>query len=174
MIVTITDVATVMPQASMHRIGEFIGSINDALTEYEINTALRAAHFLAQIAAESIQLRYTAEIASGAAYEGRRDLGNTRPGDGVKFKGRGLIQVTGRDNYTKCAQALGLPLLDHPEMLELPIYAARSAGWFWQTHGLNQLADTDDVKAVTRRVNGGYNHLDDRITFLYRARKALS
>lgn len=173
MIVTTADIAAVMPQASSRRIGEFIGGINNALSEFEINTALRAAHFLAQIACESIQLTYTAEIASGIRYEGRADLGNTQPGDGPKFKGRGLIQVTGRHNYGECATALDLPLLDHPELLELPTYAARSAGWFWRSHGLNQIADMDDVRAVTRRVNGGYNNLADRITFYSRARKVL-
>jgi len=134
---------------------------------------MRAAQFLAQIACESIQLTYTAELASGTRYEGRADLGNTKPGDGPRFKGRGLIQVTGRANYTACAQALKLPLLDHPELLELPTYAAQSAGWFWKSHGCNELADTGDVKAVTRRVNGGFNNLSDRITFFDRARKVL-
>jgi len=173
MIVTVADIASIMPQASSRRIGEFIGGINNALTEYEINTSLRAAHFLAQIACESIQLTYTQEIASGIRYEGRKDLGNTEPGDGPKFKGRGLIQVTGRHNYAECAKALCLPLLDRPELLELPVYAAQSAGWFWKTHGLNEIADHGDVMAVTRRVNGGYNNLVDRTTFFTRARKVL-
>jgi len=173
MIITITDLSEIMPQAAHWRIEAFIGGINNAFSEFEINTPMRAAQFLAQIACESIQLTYTAELASGARYEGRADLGNTQPGDGTKFKGRGLIQVTGRANYTACGHALGLPLLDHPELLELPTYAARSAGWFWRSHGCNELADTGDVKAVTRRVNGGYNNLSDRTTFFERARKVL-
>jgi putative chitinase len=173
MIVTITDLMQIMPQAAHWRIEGFIGGINDAFSEFDINTPMRAAQFLAQIACESIQLTYTAELASGIRYEGRADLGNTMPGDGQRFKGRGLIQVTGRANYAACAKALGLPLLDHPELLELPIYAAQSAGWFWRSHGCNEIADTGDVKAVTRRVNGGYNNLSDRIAFFDRARKVL-
>lgn len=173
MIVMPAVIAKIMPQASMRRIAEFTPGLDNAFTEFEINTEMRVAQFLAQIACESIQLTYTAEIASGIRYEGRADLGNTQPGDGPKFKGRGLIMITGRANYAACAAALGLPLLDHPELLELPTHAARSSGWFWSTHGLNAIADTGDVRAVTRRVNGGYNNLSDRIIFFDRARKAI-
>jgi putative chitinase len=173
MIVTADQLMQVMPQAGARRVNEFVAALDNAYAEWEIDSRLRVSHFLAQLAAESIQLTYTAEIASGVRYEGRADLGNTQPGDGMKFKGRGLIQVTGRANYTACAKALNLPLLDHPELLELPIYAASSAGWFWKTHGCNELADHDDLYAVTRRVNGGLNNIADRSIFYNRARKAI-
>lgn len=173
MIVTAAELCQIMPQASRRRVDEFVGGLCNSFTEFEINTGLLAAHYLAQIACESIQLTYTQEIASGVRYEGRLDLGNTQPGDGVKFKGRGLLQITGRHNYAECGKALGLPLLEHPELLELPTYAAQSAGWFWKSHGLNQIAATDDIRAVTKRINGGYNNLADRTIFYSRARKVL-
>lgn len=173
MIVNVAQIMSIMPQAGARRAGEFVAALDDAFTQWEMDSKLRIAHFLAQIAAESIQLTYTAECASGARYEGRADLGNTQPGDGMKFKGRGLIQVTGRDNYAACAKALGLPLLEHPELLELPVYAVSSAGWFWKTHGCNELADRDDLQAITRRINGGLTNLADRSIFYSRARKAI-
>ena len=106
------------------------------------------------------------EYASGKAYEGRRDLGNTQKGDGARFRGRGLIQLTGRANYTAASKALGEPYALDPELVERFPAAAIVSGWFWQTHGLNELADKDDVKAVTRRVNGGLNGLDSRVAAL--------
>jgi putative chitinase len=120
------------------------------------------AHFLAQVGHESGQLRYVLELASGKAYEGRADLGNTSPGDGVRYKGRGLIQITGKHNYVLCGLALDLPLLDTPELLEEPAYAAASAGWFWHNKNLNALADLDDLVKVTKRINGGTNGMLDR------------
>ena len=132
------------------------------MAEFEINTPARQAAFLAQIGHESGQLRYVRELASGAAYEGRKDLGNTQPGDGVRFKGRGLIQITGRANYLKCGEALGLDLIADPELLEQPINACRSAGWFWESRGLNALADAGDFLRITKRINGGTNGLADR------------
>ncbi|NCC41627.1 MAG: hypothetical protein EOM21_19850, partial [Gammaproteobacteria bacterium] len=103
------------------------------LGKYAISTPLRIAHFLGQTGHESGKGKYTEELASGRAYEGRRDLGNTQRGDGVKFKGRGLIQVTGRYNVTRYARYLGrLDLIADPEPLALPEYACDSAGWYWR------------------------------------------
>lgn len=118
--------------------------------------------FLAQIGHESAELRYVKELASGEAYENRTSLGNTEPGDGVRYKGRGLIQLTGRHNYTLLEQALGMPVLDNPELLETPVLAARSAGWFWYKNNLNALADLGQFDAITRRINGGLNGKKDR------------
>lgn len=144
-------------------------AINDALEYAEANTLNRAGNFIAQTAHESGRFVFVKELwgptPTQTGYEGRADLGNTVPGDGKLFRGRGLIQVTGRANYAKCADALGLPLLAHPEMLEETEHAARSAAWFWKTHGLNALADTGNVLAVTKRINGGTNGLDERIRF---------
>jgi len=139
----------------------------------EINTPLRQAHFLAQLAHESGELRYTEELASGEAYEDRTDLGNTEPGDGRKFKGRGLIQLTGRTNYKAYGDTIGVNLLDGDNCRRLatePELAVDVACWFWETRGLNLLADQDDVQMITRRINGSLNGLADRERQLARAK----
>ncbi len=125
------ELLRVMPHAG-ERVNTFAAPLTAAMAEYGIDTPQRKAAFLAQLAHESGSLRYVREIADGMAYEGRKDLGNVQPGDGPKYKGRGLIQITGRANYLSCGAALGLPLVDHPELLEEPSNACRSAGWFWQ------------------------------------------
>lgn len=133
----------------------------------------QVALFTGQIAVESDQLCAMAEYASGAAYEGRDDLGNTEPGDGRRFKGRGLIQLTGRANYTACGRALGIDLVWSPELAEDPIVGLRVALWFWTSHNLERFADIDDVRAVTRVVNGGLNGLAEREAATERAFRAL-
>ena len=143
-------------------IEKFIKPLNATMEHYAINTKLRQAAFLAQVGHESGELRYVEEIASGVAYEGREDLGNTSPGDGVKYKGRGLIQITGKTNYLLCGMDLDLPLLEQPELLSLTDNAAMSAGWFWDNNNLNTLADAGEFEKLTRRVNGGVNGLKDR------------
>jgi putative chitinase len=157
----------------MLRAVRWIEPLTKAMQRYQINTVARQAAFLAQIGHESGRLFYVREIASGAAYEGRKDLGNTAPGDGRKYKGRGLIQITGRNNYTLCGNALGLDLVTNPELLEVPHNAAMSAAWFWFNNKLNDLADKGDFKKITRRINGGYNGLADRISLHASALKAL-
>ena len=142
--------------------------------DFGIDTALRQQHFLSQCAHESDHFRTTQEYASGAAYEGRKDLGNFQKGDGRRFKGRGLIQLTGRANYGRAGHALEAPLLDQPELVERFPYAADVSGWFWKANGLNELADKDDVRAVTRRVNGGLNGLDSRVAALDVARTIIA
>lgn len=162
----------IMPLARKRASG-FIDGINSAMAEFDINTPDRQASFIAQVAHESGQLMYVRELASGAAYEGRKDLGNTWPGDGERYRGRGLIQVTGRSNYLACGEALGLDLEHQPELLELPENACRSAAWFWKTHGLNELADVGDQVRVTKRVNGGTNGLAERLAFFAIAERVL-
>lgn len=130
--------------------------------------------FLAQLLHESGEFRYVRELASGAAYEGRSDLGNVEPGDGVRFRGRGLIQITGRLNYAKCGAALDLDLLNHPELLEEDRNAVLSACWFWESRGLTALAEAGKFLVVTRRINGGLNGLADRKEYLLRARAAFA
>jgi putative chitinase len=125
--------------------------------------------FLAQVGHESAELRYTEELASGSAYEGRRDLGNTQPGDGVRYKGRGLIQLTGRRNYALCGLALDLPLLDQPSQLSEYLPATMSAGWFWQNNQLNSYCDKNDFIGLTKCINGGLNGLASRQAYLDRA-----
>ena len=149
------------------RIFTFFGPLNDACDEFNIDTPQRIAPFLAQIAHESCELKYLEEIASGEAYEGRADLGNAEPGDGVRFKGRGLLQITGRFNYQACGAALGLDLIANPELLITPANAARSAGWFWRDFKkLNALADAGDFREITKRINGGFTGYADRLAYL--------
>ncbi|MCA1860916.1 glycoside hydrolase family 19 protein [Janthinobacterium sp. HSC-3S05] len=156
------------------RAAAFLAPLNAAMLEFGITTPARQASFLSQVGHESGQLRYVRELASGQAYEGRVDLGNTQRGDGVRFRGRGLLQVTGRANYAACGKALGLDLLAQPELLEQTDNACRSAGWFWQTHGLNALADSGDQLKVTRRINGGTNGLAERLALFVVAQRVLT
>lgn len=152
--------------ARIDRAREFLPHIEAAMAEFDINTPARQAAFLAQIGHESGGLHWLVEIwgpsIAQAHYEGRADLGNTQPGDGFKFKGRGLLQTTGRANYQRTGDALGVDLLADPTLLATPELAARSAGWYWREHGLNALADAGNFMLVTRRINGGTNGLEER------------
>lgn len=170
---TLEELKQIMPHAG-ERASVYVDHLNKAMDEYQINTTERQAPFLAQIAHESGSFRYVKEIASGEAYEGRKDLGNTETGDGVRFKGRGLVQITGRYNYRDCGLALGVDLIANPELLESPELACRSAAWFWWSKGLNELADKGDFKLITRRINGGYNGYQDRLAYYERAQRVLS
>jgi predicted chitinase len=143
------------------------------LSEYGITTKLRQAHFLAQLAHESAGFKTATEYASGEAYEGRRDLGNTQPGDGKRYKGRGLIQLTGRHNYMQAGKAMGVDLVGNPTLAAQFPHALRIAGWYWHTRRLNMLADDDNITAITRKINGGLNGFEDRKRYFARANKAL-
>lgn len=162
----------IMPNAR-NRVDRFLPYLNRLLDEFHINTPRRVQHYLAQIAHESGELRYTREIASGWAYEGREDLGNTRKGDGVRFKGRGLIQITGRKNYEAYKDYCGFDVVGKPELLEQPLGAVRSSMWVFQKFGCNDLADQDDIMAITRRINGGLNGIIDRKMYLKRAKTVI-
>ena len=173
--VTINQLYNIMPNGKK-RIDPFVEPLNAALREFNISTPARQAAFIAQIAHESGEFKYVRELASGAAYDTGRlaaRLGNTpqADGDGQKYKGRGLIQITGLSNYIACGKALGIDLINAPELLEQPINAARSAAWFWSAHGLNELADAGDFVGITKRINGGTNGLDDRKVYWARAKK---
>lgn len=145
--------------------------------KYQINTPLRLSHFLAQTFHESGSLKYTEELASGAAYEGRKSLGNTHPGDGRRYKGRGLIMITGRAGYARYGKFNPeSDAVNHPERLATLPYACDSAGWFWAygaAVNLNKPADKDDVRTVTRLINGGQNGLNDRRRKLRGAKEAI-
>ena len=175
--ITQQQLLQILPNARTQA-GVFVSALNTAMQHYQIVGTKRAAAFIAQIGHESGQLRYVREIwgptAAQRGYEGREDLGNTVPGDGQKYCGRGLIQITGRANYAKCGEALGLDLISHPELLELPQHAAMSAAWFWKQKGLNDLADRDQFNTITRRINGGLNGLADRLALWEKARKVLA
>ncbi|WP_426129118.1 glycoside hydrolase family 19 protein [Pseudomonas sp. DWP1b1] len=167
----------ILPNAGRNA-GVFVPVLNAAMGKYGIVTRLSIAAFIAQVGHESGQLRYVREIwgstAQQVGYEGRADLGNTVKGDGSKYRGRGLVQITGRANYADCGEALTLNLIDKPELLELPRHAAMSAAWFWSTKGLNTLADQEDFTKITRRINGGLNGLEDRLQLWERAKKVLA
>ena len=167
--ITGAQLQSIMPFAKA-RIPAFIAPLNGAMQEFHINNPARQAAFIAQIAHESGELRYVREIASGTAYEGRKDLGNTIPGDGMRFKGRGLIQITGRNNYAECGKALGVDLITNPELLETTDLACRSAAWFWASRGLNDLADKGDYIRICRRINGGTNGLKERLAYFVKAK----
>ena len=172
--ITLDDLRHICQTTRSGRLAVFVEPLNEAMREFEIDQNVeRETHFLAQIAHESGGFNYVREIASGANYEHRPDLGNTEDGDGVRFKGRGLIQITGRSNYVSCGAALGLDLIANPELLETPENASRSSGWFWQSHGLNALADNGDARAITKRINGGLNGYQERLAYLERAKGRL-
>ncbi len=166
--------SVVMPRALQSKINRYYDPLVAGMKKYDITKPLRMAHFIAQIGHETASFRYAEEIADGSAYEGRVDLGNTEPGDGKRFKGRGLIQLTGRANYTRYSEHAGVDYVANPRKIATdPFIAVDVACWFWHVNRLNRLADKDDVKAVTKRINGGYNGLDDRNEYLVRAKAVL-
>lgn len=182
MVITLPQLLQVMPGARLGA-GIFLPCLNAAIVRHGINSPRRIAAFLAQVGHESGQLRYLRELGSDH-YLSKYDtgtlaarLGNSpdADGDGQKYRGRGLIQITGRRNYLACSQALfgDDRLLQQPELLEQPQWACTSAAWFWQSNGLNELADKDQFTTITRRINGGLNGLEDRLQLWTRAKAVL-
>ncbi len=199
--ITQQQLLQILPQARQVA-GFFVPALNAAMARFKINSPVRMAAFIAQVGHESGQLtrmvenlnysadrlqavwpnRFDAVLAAqvarkpeqiaNIAYGGR--MGNTLPGDGWKYRGRGLIQITGRANYAACGEALGLDLINNPQLLEQPQYAAMSAAWFWSTRGLNTLADQGEFMKITRRINGGLNGLADRQALYDNALKVLA
>jgi putative chitinase len=154
----------------------YLPYLNQYLTEFRINTPDRILCFLANVFHESANLFYVKEIASGVAYEGRKDLGNTKPGDGVKFKGRSAIQITGRFNYNSFTEWCKKRYKDfkhdfvkNPELLETPEFAILGAFWFWERNGLEVWADAGKFKEVCAIINTGspnslrINGMEDRL-----------
>jgi len=175
--VTVQQLLFILPNAGV-KARVFAPALNTSMGHYQIIGLKRVAAFIAQVGHESGQLRYARELwgptPAQSRYEGRADLGNTLAGDGFKFLGRGLIQITGRANYAECGEALGLNLLGRPELLEQPEWAAKSAAWFWSTRGLNSLADTGEFDKITHRINGGQNGAEDRRKLYARALEVLA
>lgn len=185
-----------MPYAKPDRIEAFISPLNDTMEKFQINTPERQACFIATLAHESGCLKYTLEIDAGHAYDVgplAKALGNTPEddGDGERYKGRGLIQITGTTNYRELSKYFGQDFLAKPELLEGPVWASMSAGWYWMRRNLNAYCDLPDewmkevqtrkgifncdrFMYVTYRVNGGFNHLDDRQKFYALAKTALA
>lgn len=170
---------------------KWLAPLEETLTKYDISTPVRQAFFIGQCSHESgnfktlqENLNYSAEglmktwpsrfptkeIAdqyarnpakiAGKVYNGR--LGNTSEEEAAKFLGRGLIQLTGKENYERCGTGINVDLVNNPDLLLDPKYAALSAGWFWNRKGLNELADANDIETMTKRINGGLKGLDDR------------
>ncbi len=170
---TLAQLAQIVPRADA---AIWLAPLEETMGRYQINTPLRQAHFLAQVAHESGGFRYRREIASGEAYEGRANLGNTQRGDGKRYKGRGLIQLTGRANYTDYTRtgAYGLDVVVAPDLVATDDrLCVDVAGWYWQKKRLNAWADADDLETITRRVNGGLNGLAERRAYLDKAKRAL-
>lgn len=164
----------IAPHADRNRVTALLPHLLLTMAQAQINTPLRQAHFLSQLIHESGSFNYLEEIDPGDYLEGRTDLGNTEPGDGRRFKGRGLIQITGRSNYQACGEALGIDLIQAPTRLAEYDLACLSAGWFWSKNQLNPHADRDDVERVTRIINGGLNGYEDRQYYLAAARDVLN
>jgi putative chitinase len=181
---TPAKVSAIMPRLSDAKLALYYPHLVAAMAEWQIDTPARASAFLAQLAHESGELRWMQEIASGAAYDNRADLGNTRPEairiakahgttPGRFWKGHGPIQITGYDNHLAVAGALGINCLTKPHLLTEPEYAFRGAGWFWDSRDLNELADEGEFRRVTRGVNGGVNGLKERVDYWLRAMRVL-
>ena len=174
--ITLEQLSYIMKGAKSSVVELHLPFVNNCMNMFDINTPLRIQHFLSQCGHESGSLKYMHEIASGAEYEGRKDLGNIYPGDGEKFRGRGPIQLTGRSNYTAFFGYLGRPeLIDSPEILEEDYSLAwQASGWFWTIYAkINKWADADNAEKVTRKVNGGLNGYADRLQYLKRAKEVI-
>lgn len=165
---------TIAPKGKASILSALAGVMPELIDVADLSTPRRIAHFLAQIAHESDGFHTTVEYASGAAYEGRKDLGNTRPGDGVRFKGRGLIQVTGRANYATYGDAIGQDIVNFPDQAAKFPAAALTAAHYWKKRSLNADADADDIVHATKKINGGRNGLAQRAAYLKAAKRALA
>ncbi len=205
-LLTVDSLRHIMPNASEDHISKYFDALNSQMNKFGINTPLRIAHFIAQVAHESGSLKYssenlnysekalravfgkyfpTDELAEAYArqpekianrvYANRMHNGDEASGDGWKFKGRGLIQLTGRDNYTQCGTKLRIDLINHPELLsDQPRMAVDAAVWFWNKCNLSTYADQDDIRRITKIINGGYNGLENRKAYLARAKEVLN
>jgi putative chitinase len=171
--ITAKQLEMIMPKCPKDNLELFTEHLGYALESGNLTTVTRAAAFLGQLAHESGELRWWEEQADGSAYEGRKDLGNTEPGDGPKFKGHGPIQITGRANHDACGDALGLDLITNPRLLCEPVPGFQSAVWFWNSRGLSALADQLDFMKITKLINGGFNGLEQRVAYYRRALEVL-
>jgi len=174
--ITVAMLAGLSSKEKASLLPDLARAMNEFFPQYEIDTELRQEHFLAQALHESDGFRTLQEYASGQAYEGRKDLGNLKKGDGRKFKGHGIFQTTGRANHARAGKLMGIDALANPQLLATPRYAVWSACIYWKDKKLNDLADANtpaSFKAMTKKINGGYNGLDDRQRYLDRCRIAI-
>lgn len=172
-ILSIDTLRGIAPRGNDEIMAELANVFNVQLPKAGIDTYLRVVHFLAQAAHETDGFKTLEEYASGRAYEGRRDLGNVIPGDGVKYKGRGIFQVTGRYNYKLYGNKIGAPLIQSPALLLNPRISTMVATLYWNDKDLNKYADKDDVESITRRINGGLNGIESRRKYLAAAKSVV-
>ena len=194
----------IMPSCTAENLEKYVGPLNDTMQRYEINTPLRQAHFLAQVAHESEQLKHVVEnlnysqarliqvfpryfrtIEEAApynrqpekianrVYSNRMGNGDEASGEGWKFRGRGLIQLTGKENYKKASDAIGVDFVSNPDLVQGPVYATLTAGWYWDSRELNKPADADNIYKVTKLINGGTIGIESRELYLERAKATL-
>ena len=184
MLFTKEQLHLMMPNATEKNVNKFVLPLNEAMEEFKIVKPLQIAAFIAQIAHESGSLHYVEEIASGANYEFRKDLGNlefealqaahaNHSTSGKFYKGRGLIQITGYYNYKACGTALKVDLITNPKLLSEEVYACRSAAWFWHSRSLNSYADLGKFSNITKLINGGFNGSTERLANYARCKKVL-
>jgi len=163
----------IAPYANDKIIADLEVYLNKHMLKYGLNTKLRICHFIAQAAHETDSFKTLEEYASGVKYEGRKDLGNNIKGDGKKYKGRGIFQLTGRTNYELYGSKLGYDLVNNPDLAKDPEISVLTALEYWNNRKLSQLADIDDVENITKRINGGLNGFEDRKVYLSRAKNII-
>lgn len=166
-------IKAIAPNSKEEIIVPLVKYLNMYMPKYGVDNYLRICHFLAQAAHEAASFRTLEEYASGAAYEGRKDLGNTQKGDGVRYKGRGIFQLTGRANYRTIGAKIGMDLENNPELAESPEVSVLTALEYWKSRGLSAFADKDDVSTITKRINGGFNGFEDRKKYLERCKRVI-
>lgn len=164
----------IAPQGNPEVINGLVDPLNNYLPQYGINTLIRFDHFFGQAAEETAGFKVLVEYASGREYEGRADLGNTQAGDGPRYKGRGIFQLTGRSNYERMSQILNVDLVGNPDLAATFQIAVQTACNYWNERNMNVLADQDNTEAITRKINGGLNGLADRETYTSRADRVFS
>lgn len=176
MFLTSSILLSIMPKSGENAY-VYLEPLQRAMARYKVDNKLEVAAFLATIAEESGELRYVKEIwgptEAQKRYEFSKTLGNIQEGDGKKYCGRGLIEVTGRNNYLRYGALMGLDLLNRPELLEQPVYAADSAALFWWDHNIDAFADRGDFRRVTRIVNGGLTNWEKREEYYKIAKSVL-
>lgn len=172
--ITKDQIKKIAPGAKDSIVDPLVKYLNQYMPNYGVTSYLRICHFIAQAAHESAGFKTLEEYADGSAYEGRKDLGNIYKGDGKRYKGRGIFQLTGRANYQAMSKLLNKDLENNPSWAALPEISVLTALEYWKSRGLNTLADRDDVLNITKRINGGINGLDSRKVYLDRAKKVLT
>lgn len=170
-LITFNDLLKFAPRGNRAILQGLVSPLNRYLPEYDIEQPNRIWHFMGQSYVETDQFKTLHEYANGKAYEGRKDLGNINPGDGPKYKGRGIFQCTGRANYEAYGRKLGIDLVNNPELAAQPEISVRIACEYWKAKGLSGWADRNDAVMITKRINGGKNALAERIAATERARQ---